>query len=381
MISSSAAPGRSSDGSGTGAAPSLPLHLALSMDEAYAPHGANMLRSFFDWHPRLPVTVHLIYDDRLSPSARGVLRGMVESEGADWQEHEVAADVVRRLPTHAKYPKSAWFRILFPELVPASRVLYLDCDLIVTGSLLPLWELDLDGRLLAAAVDGMWPQSTDHFHRFIFELGLESAEEYFNTGVMVMDLAAMREQGLTERLMDFVIGQRGPMPCADQDAMNAVLRHRWLRLPPQWNLMPPLMLSWTQGVGSLSRSDILIALLRPRVVHYFGEFKPWRADCRHPLRMEYWRSRPRTPWPADVPYLPTRTERWLAGAPQPVAIAVRGMLQFGWLVVAHWHLNNPRYVGGWLLQQLPRPLGSWLRRQLRRRWPPPSGPESGGSLR
>ena len=50
---------------------------------------------------------------------------------------------------------AALFRLLVPELLPqAERVIYLDADTVVTSSLRPLWELDLDGHHAAAVRDG-----------------------------------------------------------------------------------------------------------------------------------------------------------------------------------------------------------------------------------
>ena len=50
---------------------------------------------------------------------------------------------------------ASYYRLKLPDLLPGelSRILYLDCDMIVTGKLRPLWETDISG-MAVAAVDG-----------------------------------------------------------------------------------------------------------------------------------------------------------------------------------------------------------------------------------
>ena len=50
-----------------------------------------------------------------------------------------------------------YYRLLAPQLLPQllprqlHRVLYLDPDVLILNSLLPLWQMDLEGKLFAAA--------------------------------------------------------------------------------------------------------------------------------------------------------------------------------------------------------------------------------------
>ena len=44
-------------------------------------------------------------------------------------------------------------RFFIPELIPQDKVLYLDCDIMVRASLLPMWKTDLAGFYLAGVPD------------------------------------------------------------------------------------------------------------------------------------------------------------------------------------------------------------------------------------
>ena len=58
------------------------------------------------------------------------------------------------------------------------RVLYLDSDTIVTGSLKPLLELDMQDKICAVVLDAL----ASHYKRFV---GFSRGDLYFNSGVMM----------------------------------------------------------------------------------------------------------------------------------------------------------------------------------------------------
>jgi lipopolysaccharide biosynthesis glycosyltransferase len=54
------------------------------------------------------------------------------------------------------YPKQIFYRLFMTELLPKTvdKVLYLDCDIIVRGSLRNLWDIDIDNKSIGATIDG-----------------------------------------------------------------------------------------------------------------------------------------------------------------------------------------------------------------------------------
>jgi lipopolysaccharide biosynthesis glycosyltransferase len=159
----------------------------------------------------------------------------------------------------------------------ADRVLYLDSDLLVCRDLLPLFEIDLHGRAVAAARDQF---AENRAHRRSGTTGRVD-RPVFNTGVLVIDLARMRD-GLGDRLRERALERRNDAPLADQDILNELLAHDWLEVGPEWNahdLRPD---------GHLRYADAAI-------IHFAG-WKPWQAQCsnpgrrpwRHTLRQSRW---------------------------------------------------------------------------------------------
>ena len=89
-------------------------------------------------------------------------------------------------------------RLLVDKLLPddIDRILYLDGDTLVLGSLESLWKLDMGNRSI-----GMGPESTVDAARRGF-LGLDK-QMYCNAGVLLIDLQRWRERKLGEKVLEY----------------------------------------------------------------------------------------------------------------------------------------------------------------------------------
>lgn len=197
------------------------------------------------------------------------------------------ASVLARFPfpeglQHAN--RSIYARLFLPELLPQlDRILYLDCDLLVDADVSVLAELPLDGAVVAAALDE--------------EARNPAGAPTFNSGVMVMDLRAMRASGLTRQAVD-AAGIRNPRH-GDQTLLNELLAGRWKPLDRRWNRQVFLLPGF-----SVFRSA-------PHALwHVYMGRKPWhfhRAGARG-LVAEYHTLLTREGWvPTFVPQLRMQT--------------------------------------------------------------------------
>jgi lipopolysaccharide biosynthesis glycosyltransferase len=285
------------------------LHVACSSDVRFAPDCAVMLASLTATNPA--VTVHFLQDASLKKSDVEVLETIVTRAGGAFNLVEVVGDRAVGLTRSERFPVQAWYRVLLPELLPElDRVLYLDADTLITGPLVPLWEIDLDGCLVAAVTNPLLASMLPRIQR---DLGLPDLGSYFNSGVLLIDLEAWRAGATAQAVLDFARAHESVI-WPDQDALNAVLHARRLHLHPRWNAMPGL---WNVSQSYLPHTpaEVREAVLDPAIVHFVGPHKPWHYRNRHPYRAQYfsyldhtpWRGRRiegRTPWQALLRPLP-----------------------------------------------------------------------------
>lgn len=156
-------------------------------------------------------------------------------------------------------------RLLLPRLLPETkRLLYFDSDLVVTRSWEPVWELDLKGNLLAAAVC----QEVRTFGRGglpLEELGLQSDERYLQAGFMLIDLDAWRCANFGQKCIGYLNTFPNHAPNWDQSAINAVVAGSWVELEPEWNTP-----------AGFYEEAIPRGVPLPAVLHYSGPYKPWQ---------------------------------------------------------------------------------------------------------
>jgi lipopolysaccharide biosynthesis glycosyltransferase len=284
--------------------------LVLASDENYARALAVAVHSALEhWTPAAAPEIYIL-DNGIGDASRARLDKVAQAHAAALRWRRVPPARLSHLESalpHASDPDSAhhvttttWSRLLVPELLPADvgRAVYLDNDVLVRRDLSPLFELDLDGALLAAVADFAMA-SMPH------PLWGDSARPYFNSGVLVMDVDLWRHDRFADRVMAHAATQPRAFPFADQDALNAMTRD-WYELSPEWNVQD----------GYLWRPALAESLARRRtalfegaaVVHFTGASKPWHSDHASPATTLWARELRRSGW-----YTRIGSAVWFAG--------------------------------------------------------------------
>ena len=166
---------------------------------------------------------------------------------------------------------AAYARYFIPQFVAEERVLYLDSDLVVNRDLQPLFDIPLEGKLVAAVGD---------------------AGGYgFNSGVLLIDNRAWKERQLqeifikeTDRIMGLV--QSGQMEDfnGDQTVLNHVLAQDWLPLDKIYNLQVghDLVAFYSGWNGHFELDQ------EPLIIHYTTFRKPWNSEVSYRYRQLWW---------------------------------------------------------------------------------------------
>jgi|RhiMethySRZTD1v2_1073278.scaffolds.fasta_scaffold88467_3 lipopolysaccharide biosynthesis glycosyltransferase len=167
-------------------------------------------------------------------------------------------------------------RLVMPDILAGryDRVLYLDADTEIAGDIGAVFKLDLDGAVLAAVpaariVELATPDVRRRREAHFRALGMSEPYRYFNSGVMLIDIARWLEQGIGARALDFIRANASICQLPDEDSLNAMLDGRIAELSPIWNLR-----SWDMGLPRVAR------VIAPVIRHYDGPQKPWRRFAR-----------------------------------------------------------------------------------------------------
>lgn len=265
------------------------IHIAACCDENYVPYVAVMMLSALASTPDTPITFHLI-NCSISPESIRKLRDLVGGHDGQLNILEPDNELYQGLPT-LRYGEAVYQRINLPEYIPSDirRILYIDADTLVLGDLNELWQVDLAGNLVAA-VENLSPRACK-------DIGFQRSE-YFNSGVLLMDLAAWRREGIHQLVTNYARENAHRLQYVDQCSLNAVLRGRWLRLMPEWNQQSDIykvVKKYHEG-SSYTQQSMEAAILAPKIVHFTGKKKPWKVYCFHPFKAQHKAFLDSTPW-------------------------------------------------------------------------------------
>ena len=168
---------------------------------------------------------------------------------------------------------SSLYRYLIPTIAPQyDKILYLDSDVIVKGSLSELFRTDLDENYIAGVEDA-------HNIMAIKRLKLNSSieEPYFNSGVLLINAKKWREDNLLDKLFEQTNKLNPKMlEQTDQDAINIVCKSKKTILHPKYNLLSCFNDKFL--FTSYSKEEVDSALKSPIIVHYSGDKKPWHIN-------------------------------------------------------------------------------------------------------
>lgn len=266
------------------------IHVVLASDDCYAQHMGVAALSVLRTTP-VPDQIHFHFlDAGISAENRERLQAVVRGAGASCEFIKPDVTPFAELPAK-RYGLAAFFRVSIGSIMPTAvnRVIYLDCDVLAFDDIAALWNADLRGQPVAAV--------TNLGHQPASRLGVVEGG-YFNSGVLVMDLARWREEDLGKEVLDFMHGNKQQLLFPDQDGLNAVLKGRWQKLPLRWNQQPATysMLRKENEVPFEARTEFEDAIRHPGIVHYLGRNKPWHYMTFHPLKETYWYYLAQTPW-------------------------------------------------------------------------------------
>ncbi len=247
------------------------LHVVVASDDLFSMPLAAAARSAI-LRAADPASVRVtVIDCGFSGRSRERIRRSLSVDGAQVRIVPFTHHVPDSALQGGVIPSVATFARLFTaDYVPdADRAVYLDSDTIALTDVAALVDLLEPGMLVAGVADGQGDGCVRNLERLVPllpDVPGASDSPYINAGVLVMDLAAWRREGITQRFQELVATT--PLRFADQDAINVVCAGRVQTLPTRWNTQTHLL-------TSNARSELSDGAIEAGIVHFTRRPKPW----------------------------------------------------------------------------------------------------------
>lgn len=209
---------------------------------------------------------------------------------------------------------SQYARLFVSSVLPNNleRVLYLDCDTIINGSIKELWNLNIEGKTIAAMLDAF-------SKKYRSNIDLNPNDIMFNSGVMLIDLNRWKSKDIESQLLQFIIERNGKIQQGDQGVLNAVLSKDVYCFRPIFNSISIFydfnykeMLNYRKPPFFYDEKDIIDAVNNPIIIHFttsFASKRPWINGCQHKYLNKWISFKELSPWKYS-PLMEDSRDKW-----------------------------------------------------------------------
>lgn len=191
----------------------------------------------------------------------------------------------------AQYRGSAManLRLYFDKYVPqrVQRLLYIDADTIICGSVSPLANMKMEDKMLGMVCDAYGDIIADSEYK---------DGDYYNSGVILIDCEKWRKGMWRKRIIKYINHYGAQFAHPDQDIFNIVCRNEIIRLPICYNFQPvhqiyndKLFLRYLGKHQYYSAAEIANGRENPVILHLVRTYgrNPWHKDNNHPFNEKY----------------------------------------------------------------------------------------------
>lgn len=257
------------------------VNILVTLDKNYIPYLNVMLSSLLHRNPDCAFVVYLLHK-AIPDSALTGTRRILERHGELVPVRAKALDLTDA-PTTDRYPQEIYYRIFAARYLPESldRVLYLDPDIIVNGSIRSLYGSPMEDYYFAAA------SHTGHILQRVNSLRLDAEEDspYINSGVMLMNLDRLRREQDYDDVFRFIQEHRGLLFLPDQDIISGLYGSKIYALDPfRYNMTERLYQTHAPFEKDL---DLDWVRQNSIIIHYCGRNKPWKKNYLGQLDVFY----------------------------------------------------------------------------------------------
>lgn len=193
-------------------------------------------------------------------------------------------------------------RLALDKILPldVDRIIYLDGDTVVRGSLQDFWSTDMKDSCLGGCVEPTVDKKRKE------SLGI--SQIYINSGVLLINLKLWRRDNIGEKIIQYYKESGGRLFAPDQDAINGYLKEKIFSIPIKYNFSNTFNFYPYRIIKKLLGNDKDITLQEyndakqnPVIIHYLGEERPWRKNNTHKYRADFEKYLKKTYW-KDTPF-------------------------------------------------------------------------------
>lgn len=280
-----------------------PINIAIALNKKVLPQAYVMLRSVAKNHISSRICVYVLHSELSSDNCAflqdALLRGM---EGNRMVFLKIDPAQVSGLPYNQLWSPEMYYRLMLPELLGEriDRILYLDIDMIVNKDITEFYNTDFEDCLLIAAKDMEFQtilsldEPNSRTRNVFFKELAKDGLVYFCSGMLLMNLAKLKEQYSFEKYKEIFFSVSDVMVLPDQDLLNYVHQGQVKYVDElQFGLFAQTAHKMGMGYKEVSENV--------SILHFTGHAKPWAINLvRYDIEKIWWEYAKDAPFYAEL---------------------------------------------------------------------------------
>ncbi len=267
------------------------MDIVYCTDDNFVPVCAVSVVSVLENKGDENITFYII-ENHISASSKKFLQSILRRYIGNGIKFVSFPDLDKLFKCEIKYKKehisvSTYGRLFISSVLgkDVKRVIYLDCDTIVLGSLWELYTFDIKEKVIGGVDD-----CKSKAYRKV--LGLSDTDYYINAGVLLVNMDKWRELQCELKIISYIEQHNGRIHFEDQGAINASLNRYIYLLPMKFNVMSHNfdmsygeLMAFRRPMYPYTKEMIEAAKCKPIIIHYTTSFltygRVWHANCKH----------------------------------------------------------------------------------------------------
>jgi lipopolysaccharide biosynthesis glycosyltransferase len=184
---------------------------------------------------------------------------------------------------HPYVTETSMYKFYLPEIFKdLTKILYLDVDILVQGDISSLFEMNIEDVYAATVkdMDATIKGQTDHL----------CLKNYFNSGMMLLNLKKMRDNDITTKLIEYK-RKTSNDNFMDQNALNKIFNDEVIYLSPKYNYLKTIEHNTVESISeffNITNEELKNISQKPLILHITGQRKPWNT-CSAPCFNEFYK--------------------------------------------------------------------------------------------
>jgi len=250
------------------------MNILVTLNSNYIKPLKVMLKSLFINNHKEKFDIYLMHSSIKEDELDGINQ-FIDQNGHRLSVITIQDECFSDAPVTMHYTKEMYYRLLAYKFLPLSldKILYLDPDIIIINEIKKLYDTDITGYLYAAAFHNRISiKEVNRVRLFPYEI-----EEYFNTGVLLMNLALHRKRIDEKEIYDFVEKNRSRLILPDQDVVNALYSKNIKKIDEILYNYDPRYYRYYK-LMSKGAVDMDYIINNTSIIHFCGKKKPWNKN-------------------------------------------------------------------------------------------------------